>query len=177
MARGAPFRHIRVIRRPGCPRRGVLIAGGWTVPCALGRGGVSAAKREGDGASPRATLRPLQAFYRADHGQRPRSGLPLRPIRNQDGWCDSPQDRNYNRPVGLPYAASCEAMRRPDALYDIVVDLDWNRRPAVRGRGSAIFMHVARPGFLPTEGCIAVSAAVLRRLLPRMSRQTRITIT
>lgn len=177
MARGVAFRHIRVIRRPGCPRRGVLIAGGLTLPCALGRGGVSSKKREGDGATPRATLLPLQAFYRADHGQRPRSALPLKPIRAGDGWCDGPGDRNYNRAVRLPYRASCETMMRSDALYDIVVDLDWNRRPAVAGRGSAIFMHAARPGFLPTEGCIALPIAALRRLLPRLGPHTRITIT
>nr|WP_245422304.1 L,D-transpeptidase family protein [Alsobacter soli] len=177
VARSAPFRQIRVIRRPGDPRRGLLLAGGYAFPCALGRGGVSADKREGDGASPRATLRPLRAFYRADAGLRPRSGLRLDPIRQGDGWCDAPGDRNYNRPVRLPYPASCESMTRPDGLYDIVVDLDWNRRPAIGGRGSAIFMHVARPGFAPTEGCVALRRADLLRILPRLSAETRIVIT
>ena len=168
---------MRVIKRPGSPRQGLLIAGAAIIPCALGKGGVSTRKREGDGASPRATLRPVRAFYRADHGVRPRSGLPLRPIRISDGWCDAPGDRNYNKLVRLPYGASCESMLRPDGLYDIVVELDWNRRPAVSGMGSAIFLHVARPGYQPTEGCVAIGADALRRLLPRLSPQTRITIT
>jgi L,D-peptidoglycan transpeptidase YkuD (ErfK/YbiS/YcfS/YnhG family) len=170
------LRHIRVLRRPGDPRRGLLITDGRAVPCALGRGGVTRRKREGDGATPAGALRPVQAFYRADHGQRPRCMLPLRSIRARDGWCDDMRDRNYNRAVTLPYPAGCETMRRPDALYDIVVELDWNRKPAVRGRGSAIFLHVARDGFRPTEGCVAIRIADLRRLLPRLSGQTRFII-
>jgi L,D-peptidoglycan transpeptidase YkuD (ErfK/YbiS/YcfS/YnhG family) len=153
-----------------------LIMDGRAIPCALGRGGVSSRKREGDGATPAGALRPVQAFYRFDRGQRPCCALPLRPIRDHDGWCDDSRDRNYNREVRMPYPGSCESMRRPDPLYDIVVELDWNRTPAIHGRGSAIFMHVAREGFRPTEGCIGLRLADLRRLLPRLRRETRIIV-
>jgi L,D-peptidoglycan transpeptidase YkuD (ErfK/YbiS/YcfS/YnhG family) len=171
-----PYRLIRVQRRPGCPTRGLLIAGGRTFPCALGRGGVSAAKREGDGASPRAVMRPVRAFYRQDAGPRPVTPLRLDRIRADMGWVEDPGERRYNRLVRLPYPAAHETMRRDDRLYDLVVELDWNHRPAVRGRGSAIFMHIARPGFTPTQGCIAVTPAVLRRLLPRLTTATRIIV-
>lgn len=146
------------------------------VPCALGRSGVTSRKREGDGASPRATLRPLALYVRADRGLPPASALPVRRIRPSDGWCDDPRHRRYNQPVHLPFGASHERMWRDDSLYDLVVDLDWNRRPAVRSRGSAIFLHVARPGLLPTEGCIALPKPVLRRILARMGPGTRIVI-
>jgi L,D-peptidoglycan transpeptidase YkuD (ErfK/YbiS/YcfS/YnhG family) len=93
----------------------------------------------------------------------------VRAIAAHDGWCDAPADRNYNRPVRLPYAATAEHLWRSDALYDVVVVLDYNERPCMRGRGSAIFMHVARPGYAPTEGCIALARPHLLRLLERLA--------
>src|ERR687897_745864 len=88
------------------------------------------------------------------------------------GWCEVPNDRNYNRPVAIPYGASHERMLRDDRLYDACIVLDWNISPRRRGRGSAIFFHLARPGFTPTEGCVAVTLATMRRLLPKLSRQS-----
>ena len=98
--------------------------------------------------------------------------LPLQPITPTLGWCEVPDDRNYNRPVTIPYAASHERMLRSDNLYDACIVLDWNISPRRRGRGSAIFFHLARPGFTPTQGCVAVTHAVMARLLPRLSRRT-----
>ena len=167
---------IRVWRSPVDPCRGRLQAGTLVLPCALGRSGKRHGKREGDGASPVGRFRLLQAFYRADHGPRPRTGLPLRPIRPDDGWCDDVRDRRYNRLVPLPGPTSHEKMWRDDHLYDVVLDIAWNRGPIVKGRGSAIFLHLARPGFLPTEGCVAVERRMIRRLLERIGPNTRIEI-
>ncbi len=167
---------IRVFRSPLNHRRGRLVAGALALPCALGRAGTTHAKREGDGASPVGRFRLLQAFYRPDHGPRPRTGLPLRRIRPGDGWCDDPRDRRYNRLVPLPCPASHETMWREDHLYDVVLDIAWNRGPSIRGRGSAIFLHLARPGFEPTAGCVAVEPRMIRRLLERIGPDTRIEI-
>lgn len=167
---------IRVYRSPLDPSRGRLVAGAISLPCALGRGGVRRDKREGDGASPVGPLAVLGGFYRADRLRRPRTRLPLRPIRPDDGWCDDPRDRRYNRPVRRPYAASHEAMWRDDHLYDIVLDLAWNRGPIVRGRGSAIFLHLAKGDFAPTAGCVAVQPSAVRRLLERIGPETIIEI-
>lgn len=158
--------------------RGTLIAGPVQIPCALGRTGRTRTKREGDGASPQGRFRLRAGFYRPDHvGIRPRSGLRLRPIRPQDGWCDDPRDRRYNRPIALPApGVSAERMWREDNLYDFVIDLDCNRGPIRPGRGSAIFLHVARPGFRPTEGCVALRRPDLRRLLIRLGPATRLLI-
>jgi L,D-peptidoglycan transpeptidase YkuD (ErfK/YbiS/YcfS/YnhG family) len=169
---------IRVRRLPGAKchgtqHRGVLLAGGLAIPCALGRAGLTRRKREGDGASPAATLRPLVLMHRPDRLRRPHAALPGRALRPFDGWCDDPAHPRYNRPVRLPLAASHERMWREDGLYDVVVDLDWNRRSPRPGRGSAIFLHVARPGLGPTEGCIALPLAALRRLVARLGPQTR----
>ncbi len=151
--------------------RGRLEAPGFSVPCAIGRSGVTAVKREGDGASPRGTFAILRGWYRPDRfAVRPRSAVPLAPMRRDDGWCDAPSDRNYNRPVRLPYPTSHEAMWRDDGLYDVVLALDWNMGPRGRARGSAIFFHLARPGYPPTAGCVAIAAADMRRLLARLAK-------
>jgi L,D-peptidoglycan transpeptidase YkuD (ErfK/YbiS/YcfS/YnhG family) len=167
---------IRVRRSPIDPRRGVLVAGPLALPCALGRAGVTHAKREGDGASPAGRFRLLGAFYRPDRRPRPRTRLPLRAIRPTDSWCDDPGDRRYNRPIRLPDPARHERMWRDDHLYDVVLDLAWNRGPIRRGRGSAIFLHLARPGFAPTEGCVAVEPRRIARLLERLGPGTWIEI-
>ncbi|WP_187968770.1 L,D-transpeptidase family protein [Aquibium microcysteis] len=163
--------------RPGQPSQGLLALAGTVFPCALGRSGITALKREGDGATPLALMRVLWGYRRPGRGFPPPTRLPMLPAGPSLGWCDAPGDRNYNRPVRLPYPASCETMQRADRLYDVVLVLDWNMRPAIRGRGSAIFLHVARPGYAPTEGCIAVSPATMRRLLPRLRAGSVVRVT
>ncbi|WP_019906313.1 L,D-transpeptidase family protein [Methylobacterium sp. 77] len=170
--------HIRVRRLVGDPTRGQILAGGAIIPCALGRSGIGQVKREGDGKSPRGRFRLRAGAYRPDHfGARPRTTLGLRPTRRSDGWCDDPRDRRYNRPITLPTPhVSAERMWREDGLYDLVVDLDYNRQPIRPGRGSAIFLHVARAGYLPTEGCVAVKRTDLVRLLRRVGARTHLDI-
>lgn len=160
----------------GARFHGLLVAGGTTVPCALGRTGLTAAKREGDGGTPRGTYRLTAVLYRPDRGPRPRSSLPVLPIAPSSGWCDDPRDHAYNQPVELPYPASAEHLWRDDHLYDVVIVLDYNMHPAREGAGSAIFLHIATPDFSPTAGCVAVSPAALRRLLPRLGPATTIRI-
>ncbi len=149
--------------------RGVVRLGVLNLPCALGRRGRRARKREGDGATPVGSWQTLRVLYRADRVRRPMTGLPVKPIGRDDGWCDAPADRNYNRQVRLPYPASAEAVWRADRLYDIVVVLSHNTRPRVRGSGSAIFLHVAKPGYAPTEGCIALRREHLLALLRNLN--------
>ncbi len=158
--------------RPGAPTQGLLRAGNAVFPCALGRGGISADKREGDGATPLGRMRLVAGYFRGDHRPRRSTRLSLTAIRADLGWCEVPGDRNYNRPVRMPYAASHETMRRSDGLYDVCIVLDWNLKPRRQGRGSAIFFHLARPGLTPTQGCVAVAAATMARLLPHLSSRT-----
>lgn len=163
--------------RPGDQRQGLLAVGGRVLRCALGKGGIRSIKREGDGATPLGPRRLLSAFVRRDRSRRLVSALALEPIRREDGWCDAPGDRNYNRLVRLPYAASHERMRREDHLYDVVIVLDANIRPRRRGMGSAIFFHLARPGYTPTEGCVAIHPRDMKWLLPYLSPRTVMTVT
>jgi L,D-peptidoglycan transpeptidase YkuD (ErfK/YbiS/YcfS/YnhG family) len=162
---------LRVLSRSASATQGCLTFGNLRVRCALGRSGQRAIKREGDGATPIGQFGLVRAYYRADRILRPRMGLPLVGLRPDDGWCDATGDRNYNRHVRHPYTASAERMWRDDGLYDVVVVLDYNLRPRAMGRGSAIFLHCARDGFAPTEGCVAVRRADLVRLLEKVSRR------
>lgn len=163
---------IIVRQRPGKPTQGLLAWGQQVFPCALGRGGIRSIKREGDGATPLGSMRLLYGWYRHGKLASLRSGLALKREMLDDGWCDALADRNYNRPVKLPYPASTETMIRKDRLYDCCIVMDYNIKPRRRGMGSAIFFHVARPGFLPTEGCVAVDPKVMARLLPHLSPRT-----
>lgn len=150
--------------------RGVLTYGNLSFPCALGRGGRRVGKREGDGATPIGDFALRQAYYRPDRLGRPSLQLRVSRVHADDGWCDAPNDRNYNRAVRHPYPGSAERMWRQDGLYDLVVVLGYNDRPRVQGRGSAIFMHVASPEMKPTEGCVALRRPHLQRLLRALRR-------
>lgn len=167
-----PLSAILVRSLVGDRARGRVIAGGLNLPCALGPAGIFTDKREGDGATPRAALEVRRVWRRADRGPRPTTSAPVRVTRPNDGWCDDARHRRYNRPVTLPFPASHETMWREDGLYDLVVELGWNDRPVRRGRGSAIFLHAARPDFTPTAGCVAVAPSVLRRLVGRLGPKT-----
>jgi L,D-peptidoglycan transpeptidase YkuD (ErfK/YbiS/YcfS/YnhG family) len=160
---------------PGA-QRATLSCGDLRFPCALGRSGRRPDKREGDGATPTGTFALRQVFYRPDRLLRPRTQLPVAALRPNDGWCDDPDDRSYNRFVRHPYPASAERLWRDDHLYDLVVVLGYNEAPRIRGRGSAIFIHVAGPGFKPTAGCVALTRPHLLRLIERVARGATIRI-
>jgi L,D-peptidoglycan transpeptidase YkuD (ErfK/YbiS/YcfS/YnhG family) len=134
--------------------------------CALGRDGVRRDKREGDGATPAGSWRMRALLFRPDRVARtPLTGLPLRALRPEDGWCDDPGDPLYNKPVTLPFRARAEALWREDSIYDFIVVLGFNDDPPAPGGGSAIFLHVARPDFAPTEGCVALALEDLREVI------------
>jgi L,D-peptidoglycan transpeptidase YkuD (ErfK/YbiS/YcfS/YnhG family) len=176
MVKHIPTRQLFVSTLSRRERTGVLRCGNLSFPCALGRTGARVLKREGDGATPLGTFRLRQAYYRADKTGRPRTQLPLRRLRPDDGWCDAACDRNYNRIVRHPYPASAEHLWRKDGLYDLIVVLGYNDRPRIAGRGSAVFLHVAKPGLEPTEGCVALRRADLLRLLPLLSAGATLTV-
>jgi L,D-peptidoglycan transpeptidase YkuD (ErfK/YbiS/YcfS/YnhG family) len=157
-------------------QNGVLAWPGGSARAACGKGGVRADKREGDHASPAGIFPLVNAFYRADRISAPATALPLAALTPQDGWVDDPADPRYNMLVTLPYVASHEELWRADGLYDLIVVIGYNTSPVVPGKGSAIFLHVARPDFSGTEGCIAVAREVLLPLLGLLGPASTITI-
>jgi L,D-peptidoglycan transpeptidase YkuD (ErfK/YbiS/YcfS/YnhG family) len=178
---GAPRHHsplslIRIKPSAGNSRRGLLLAGGMAVPVALGRSGMRANKREGDGATPKGTFRPLRLWWRADRHARPRTHLPVRAIGDTDAWCEDSRDRHYNRPIRLERGQSDDRLKRDDHLYDFIVEIDHNTKPRVAGRGSAVFLHLARDNFGPTAGCVSMTRPAMLRLLQRLGPRTKIVI-
>lgn len=174
------YRNIVIRTRPGHKTQGILQLGSLRLRCVLGRTGVSAFKREGDGATPLAVMRVLSGFYKYSDKFPPflslRSAIALRRLRRDDGWCDAPDDANYNRLVRLPYRASHEVMRRDDMLYDIGFVLDWNISSRRKKRGSAIFLHLTQDDLKPTQGCIALKRRDMVRLLPHLHRNSKIIV-
>ena len=162
--------------RPDHRTQGWLTVGCQTILVALGRGGILANKREGDGGTPRGDFRLVQLWWRADQHPRPRTLLPVRRITRDIAWCEDPRDRRYNRSFRRTAAAPGDRLWRADRLYDFIIEIDHNTRPRVAGRGSAVFLHVARPGFRPTAGCVAMTLPRLRWLLGRVGPKTRIAI-
>jgi L,D-peptidoglycan transpeptidase YkuD (ErfK/YbiS/YcfS/YnhG family) len=168
--------NMDVRARPANRQQGWLAVGPRRIPVALGRSGIKVNKREGDGATPAGRFRLIRLWWRPDRLPRPRTLLPVRPIGPMDGWCEDPADRRYNRAIRLQPGQVGDRLRRADALYDIIVEIDHNSRPRTAGRGSAVFIHIARAGLTPTAGCIAMPAATLRRLLGLLGPKTRIRI-
>lgn len=143
-------------------------------PCAIGRGGITRSKREGDGATPVGVHRLVGLLWRPDRMARPADwAVPIRP---GDLWSDDAGDEDYNMMVHAPYPHSHESLHRPDPLYDIVLITDWNWPIATRGAGSAIFLHVWRGPRRPTEGCVAFKVDDLRWIVPRIRYETRVIV-
>jgi L,D-peptidoglycan transpeptidase YkuD (ErfK/YbiS/YcfS/YnhG family) len=150
--------------------------GGKTLPVALGRTGIRALKREGDGGTPIGTFHPIRLWWRPDRLPRPRTLLPVRRIGPNDAWCEDPSDRRYNRAFTRSANEPGDRLRREDGLYDLIIEIDHNTRPRIAGHGSAVFIHVARDAFGPTAGCVALRRGDLLKLLSRIGLKTRIEI-
>ncbi len=146
---------------------GFLRLGKDRFPACFGRGGISANKIEGDGATPAGVLPLRRVLYRADRVPPPAAACPIEPLSPEDGWCDDPRDAAYNQAVRLPYAARHEELWRADTVYDVIGVLGWNDAPPIRDRGSAIFLHLATPSRGPTAGCIALDLNHLRDVLAK----------
>lgn len=149
---------------------------GKTYPCALGKGGVVGDKTEGDGATPMGRYRLKRVMYRADKIARPECALNVTEISAKDGWCDDPTHPAYNTQVTLPFAASHEELRRKDNIYDIVVVMSHNDNPPIPYKGSAVFFHLAREGFTPTQGCVAITEEAMREILKSVTDDTHMVI-
>ena len=153
---------------------GVLRWGGRRYPCALGAAGIKADKREGDRATPAGRFALRRVLYRPDRLAPPKTRLPVAPLGPRDGWCDDPQDALYNQPIRQPFRGNFEALWRDDPLYDVIVVLAFNDSPVVPGRGSAIFLHAAAPGYRPTKGCVALALKDLLEILKGCDPRARL---
>jgi L,D-peptidoglycan transpeptidase YkuD (ErfK/YbiS/YcfS/YnhG family) len=174
--RDRPAREIIIRTAAGNRQRGWLWLHGRAIPVALGRGGILTDKREGDGATPRGVFHPIRLWWRDDRHARPRTALPVRRITAADAWSEDPADRRYNQPIRIANNEAGDRLMREDHLYDFIIEIDHNTRPRIPGRGSAVFLHLARDNFAPTAGCVGMTREAMLRLLARLGPETRIVI-
>lgn len=184
-ANNMPANDIIVTPSKGDPTMGTLTLGDKVFPCALGKQGVTGSKVEGDHKTPEGIFPLRTVYYRYDKLAKPiYSQVPMMALLEEDGWCDDPEDVAYNKSVMLPYHTSAERLWREDDLYDVIVVLGHNDDPINEGKGSAIFLHVARNGrlesgvtsFHGTEGCIALKKQDLLDILPDLSPETTLKV-
>jgi L,D-peptidoglycan transpeptidase YkuD (ErfK/YbiS/YcfS/YnhG family) len=145
-------------------------------PCAIGRGGLTRDKREGDGATPTGLHRIVGMLYRPDRIAPAALPAWAEPIGLRDLWSDDPRDPDYNHPVRAPHPFGHEKLRRADPLYDLILTTDWNWPRATPGRGSAIFVHTWRAPRYPTAGCVAFSRADLLWIARHLEPGTRLIV-
>jgi len=155
---------------------GVLIWKGKEYRAALGKGGVTQVKKEGDGATPVGCFAIRKIYYRADRVGKPKTNIETVTLEKNDGWSDDVNDSTYNTHVKLPYSGSHEKLWREDNVYDIIVELGYNDDPPIPGKGSAIFMHVARESYSPTAGCVALKLEDLTEVLESILPETKVCI-
>ena len=133
--------------------------------CAVGKRGISIKKKEGDLITPKGTFKIKEIFYRKDRVQNLITRLKKTVIRKNMGWCDDPKSKKYNKLIYFPFKHSAEKLYRRENIYDIILVLNFNMNPVKKNKGSAIFIHVAKKNFQPTQGCIALNKFELIKLV------------
>ena len=153
-----------------------LTYGQYKAKCAVGKRGISIKKKEGDFITPKGTFKIKEIFYRKDRVQNLTTRLKKTVIRKSMGWCDDPKSKKYNKLINFPFKYSAEKLYRRENIYDIILVLNYNMNPVKKNKGSAIFIHVAKKSFQPTQGCIALNKRVLIKLLKLIKKNTLVKI-
>ena len=153
-----------------------LFVEGRQIQCAIGLNGLTEGKKEGDLSTPIGIFHFDKIFYRADRLGNKKFILDSSKISKNDGWCDDQKSDLYNQHIQFPFQESAEHLYRDDDIYDIVCVLNYNTSPIIPGRGSAIFLHIAKPGFLGTEGCVAIEKKELIKIAPNLTADSTIVI-
>ena len=149
-------------------KSGVLKFKNLKFKCALGKSGIGKKRKEGDNITPKGSYKLLGLFYRSDRIPNFKTILKKRKINKKMGWCDDVNNKNYNKLIKLPCNFSHEKLYRKDNVYDLVVPINYNTNKITRGKGSAIFLHVAKKNYTPTKGCIALKKKDLILLLKKI---------
>ena len=144
--------------------------------CALGKAGIGKKKKEGDNITPKGLYKIVKIYYRKDRIKKVSSKLKLIKITKNIGWCDDPNSEKYNQIINLPTKYSYEKLYRKDNIYDLILVLNYNMNPVVKNKGSAIFIHIAKQEYQPTQGCIALKKGNLVKLISKINKNIAIKI-
>ena len=153
-----------------------LIYKDFKVKCSVGKRGIGFKKKEGDLITPKGIFKIKNVFYRKDRLKKLKTSLKKSSIQKRMGWCDDPKSKRYNQLIYYPFRYNSEKLYRKDNIYDIIVVLDFNMRPIIKNKGSAIFLHVAKKNISTTKGCIAIKKNELKKLLGLINSRTRLSV-
>ncbi len=153
-----------------------LLYKGYKLKCSIGKSGLSYHKKEGDLTTPRGKFGIGLLYYRKDRVKRLRCSIRKKPINKKMGWCDDVNSKKYNREINFPFKYSAEKLYRRDRMYDLMINIKYNFKPTIKGKGSAIFLHVAKEKYLPTKGCISIKKKDFLKILPLIKYNTKISI-
>jgi L,D-peptidoglycan transpeptidase YkuD (ErfK/YbiS/YcfS/YnhG family) len=144
--------------------------------CALGKSGIRDKTKEGDNITPKGTFNVIKIYYRGDRVKKLSSKFKLIKITKKMGWCDDPKSKKYNQPIKLPTKYSHEILYRRENIYDLILVLNYNMKPTIKNKGSAIFIHIAKKNYKKTAGCIALKKVDLINLVKEIKRNTKVHI-
>jgi L,D-peptidoglycan transpeptidase YkuD (ErfK/YbiS/YcfS/YnhG family) len=144
--------------------------------CALGKGGIKKKQKEGDNVTPKGSFKIIKIYYRADKIKKFKTFIKKIKIKKNMGWCDDPKSNSYNKQIKLPSKFGHEKLYRSDDIYDLIAVLNYNIKPIIKNKGSAIFIHIAKKKYQPTSGCIAIKKKNLLFLLKNLKKKTVIKI-
>mgnify|MGYP001197580392 CR=1 FL=1 len=157
-------------------KRNFLIYKGFKLKCSIGKSGIKYLKKEGDLATPQGIFNLGLLYYRKDRNKSLKSKIKMRAIKKNMGWCNDSKSKKYNRQICFPFKYNAEKLYKKDNSYDIFINIKYNHSPIVKGRGSAIFLHLTNNKYKPTEGCIAIMKKDFLKILPLINRNTKISI-
>ena len=148
----------------------------YRLKCSIGKRGITNKKREGDKKTPKGVFKFKKVLYRKDRISGLETKLKLIPIKQNMGWCDDINSKFYNKLIRFPFKKNAERLFRKDNIYNIIIVIDFNMSPIIKGKGSAIFIHLATKNYKPTQGCIALNIKDIRLLLKKISKKDKIKI-
>ena len=144
--------------------------------CAIGKRGIGIKRKEGDLITPKGKYKIKYILYRKDRIRKIQSKIKRIAITKSMGWCDDPRSRDYNKLIKLPTNYKYEKLYRKENVYDLILVLNFNMRPIVKKKGSAIFIHIARKNYKKTEGCVAINKISLLKIIKKLKNNTKVLI-
>jgi L,D-peptidoglycan transpeptidase YkuD (ErfK/YbiS/YcfS/YnhG family) len=144
--------------------------------CSIGKRGITLNKKEGDLKTPKGIFKFKSIFYRKDRVGNLKTLLKKKIIKKDMGWCDDPNLKNYNKLIKFPFKGRAEKMWLKDRIYDVLIVIDYNLKPIVTNKGSAIFLHIAKKNYSTTKGCIGVRKKDIIFLAHKINNKTKIII-
>ena len=157
-------------------KKNLLLYKDYKLKCSIGKSGITGFKKEGDLATPKGVFKLGLLYYRRDRNKSLKSKLKKRSIMKNMGWCNDIRSKKYNQEIYFPFKYGAEKLYRKDKVYDIFFDIKYNHSPIVKGKGSAIFLHITNKKYRATKGCVAILKKDFLRILPLISKNTKISI-